>query len=424
MARLFIVTINFAPEPSGFAPHVTQIAKHLAVRGHDVSVFTGFPFAPSWRRRLEDRGRLFSREHDRNMTVHRLTHYIPRRPSSVLQRMAMEGSFSLAGFVAMMVAMLGTRGRPDAVLYIGAQPAAAMLARVVASVARCPYVVRITDLAAHVAADVGMVGERLSRMLETFEFAAYRKAAGASVLCRSFEHTLVGHQFPPDRIRVMHNPIDLEQIRPVPRDSAFRTRYAVPSDAFVVLHAGSMGRKQNLANVVSAAGLTRGTSIYWAFVGDGEARGDLVEAVRAAGLEDAVRFIPFQPENELSEMFAAADVLLVSQLNAVKDTLIPGKLLTYMAAGRPIIAAANPASQAGQLLRQADGGVLVTPENPEALAAAVRNLADAGPDVLAAFGARNRAYAERHFDQRRILAAHEEFLLNTIHRRPTSEPAA
>ena len=148
------------------------------------------------------------------------------------------------------------------------------------------------------------------------------------------------------------------------------------------------------------------------------------EAVRAAGLEDAVRFIPFQPENELSEMFAAADVLLVSQLNAVKDTLIPGKLLTYMAAGRPIIAAANPASQAGQLLRQADGGVLVTPENPEALAAAVRNLADADPDVLTAFGARNRAYAERHFDQRRILAAHEEFLLNTIHRRPTSEPAA
>lgn len=185
MARLFIVSINYAPEPSGFAPHATHIAEYLARQGHDVSVFTGFPFAPWWRRRPEDRGRLFSTERDGNVTIHRVTHYIPRRPSSVIQRVAMEGSFSVAGFVAMVAAMLG-KGRPDAVLYTGAQPAAAMLARILASLARCPYVVRITDLAAHAALDTGMAGRRLSRALEAFEFAAYRTAAGAIVLCDSF----------------------------------------------------------------------------------------------------------------------------------------------------------------------------------------------------------------------------------------------
>ena len=423
MARFFIVSINYAPEPSGFAPHATQIAEHLARRGHDVSVFTGFPFAPQWRRREEDRGRLFSKERDGHLTVHRVTHYIPRRPSSVWQRIAMEGSFSLTGFAVMVTTMLGS-GRPDAVLYIGAQPAAAMLARLVASLARCPYFVRITDLAAHAALDVGMVGGRLSRVLETFEFAAYRRAAGASVLCRSFEHALVGHDFPPDRIRVMHNPIDLEQIRPIPRDRAFRARYAVPQDAFLVMHAGSMGLKQSLANVVSAAGLTRGTTIYWVFVGDGEARTALVEATRAGGLDNVVRFVPFQPNEALSEMFAAADLLLVNQLGTVKDTLIPGKLLTYMAAGRPVLAAANSASQAAQLLREADGGVLVGPEDPEALAAAARWFAAADPAELAAFGARNRKYAEEHFDHRKVLAAHEEFMLNMIGASPASEPAA
>ena len=423
MARFFIVTINYAPEPSGFAPHATQIAEYLACRGHDVSVFTGFPFAPQWRRREEDRGRLFSKERDGNLTVHRVTHYIPRRPSSVVQRMAMEGSFGLTGLVAMVATMLSAAGRPDAVLYIGAQPAVAMLARLVASLARCPYFVRITDLAAHAALDVGMVGGRLSRVLETFEFAAYRKAAGASVLCRSFEHALVGHGYPPDRIRVMHNPINLEQIRPIPRDRAFRARYAVPQDAFLVMHAGSMGLKQNLVNVVSAAGLTRGTTIHWVFVGDGEARSELVEAVRSRGLENAVRFVPFQRDEELSEMFAAADLLLVNQLGAVKDTLIPGKLLTYMAAGQPVLAAANPASQAAQLLREADGGVLVPPENPEALAAAARWFAAADPAGLAAFGARSRAYAEAHFDQRRILDAHEQFMLEMMGARLASARA-
>src|SRR5687768_14456035 len=85
-SRLFIISINYAPEPTGFAPHASALAAHLAGRGHSVSVFTGFPFAPEWRRRADDRGQLFRVEQTDGATVHRLTHFIPRRPSSALQR--------------------------------------------------------------------------------------------------------------------------------------------------------------------------------------------------------------------------------------------------------------------------------------------------------------------------------------------------
>jgi colanic acid biosynthesis glycosyl transferase WcaI len=424
MARLFVITINYAPEPSGFAPHATQLAEHLARQGHDVSVFTGFPFAPAWRRRAEDRGRLYSRVRNGNLTVHRVTHFIPRQPSSVLQRIAMEGSFSVSGFAAILSAMLGTGGRPDVVVYIGAQPAAAMLARIVAALARCPYVVRITDLAARAAQDMGMIGESMARLLERLEFAAYRRAAGVSVLCGSFEHALMSHDFPRDRIRVTHNPIDLQAICPVRSNGSFRTRYEIPESAFLVMHAGSMGRKQGLLNVMSAAALTREATLRWVFVGDGEAHDELVAAVRAANLEHHVWFVPFQPQDELSDMFAAADVLLVNQLSTVKDTLIPGKLLTYMATGRPVLVAANPASQAAQLLKDADGGMLVAPDDPEALAEAARWFATAEPDALAAFGKHNRAYAERHFDERNILAAQEQLILDTLGATRRSPPAS
>lgn len=179
-----------------------------------------------------------------------------------------------------------------------------------------------------------------------------------------------------------------------------------------------MGRKQGLMNVVSAAALTHDTAVFWMFVGDGEARLELVDAVRSRNLEHTVRFVPFQREEELSPMFAEADVLLLNQISAVKDTVIPSKLLTYMAAGRPVLAAVNPASEAARLLRDADGGVLVTPDDPEALAAAARWFTTADPDVLAAFSARSRAYAEQHFDQRKILMEHEEFILNTMRTAP------
>lgn len=423
MARFFIVSINYAPEPTGFAPHAASIAEYLAQQGHRVSVFTGFPFAPYWHRRREDRGRVFSRERSGPLTVYRLTHYIPRRPSSFVQRAAMEGSFSVAGLAAMTAAMLGSAGRPDAVLYIGAQPAVAMLARIVSGLAHCAYFVNVNDLAAHAALDVGIVGKRLAGLLEAFEFAAYRNAAGASVLSRSFEQALVQHGYPKHRIRVIRSPVDLERIRPVPSDGEFRARYGIPESAFVVMHAGSMGLKQGLMNVVSAGGLTRGAGIHWVLVGDGEARGELVEATRVNGLEDVVRFIPFQRDEELSRMFAAADVLLVNQVSRVKDTVIPSKLLTYMAAGRPVLAAVNPGSQGAEIVREADAGRVVAPDDPAALSAAARAFATTDAETLAAFGARNRAYAEAHFDQRKIVAAHEAFMLKMMSARPASAPA-
>src|SRR6185436_7341376 len=113
-----------------------------------------------------------------------------------------------------------------------------------------------------------------------------------------------------------------------------------------------------------------------------------------------------------------------NQLATVKDTVIPSKLLTYMAAGRPVLAAINEGSQAAEILRESDGGMLVPAQDPIALASAARWFAGADRSVLAAFGARTRAYAERHFDQRKIVAQHEAFMLEVIREVSNPVPAA
>jgi len=115
----------------------------------------------------------------------------------------------------------------------------------------------------------------------------------------------------------------------------------------------------------------------------------------------------------MSAMFSSADVLLLNQVSTIKDTVIPSKLLTYMAAGRPVLAAVDSASQAALLLREAGGGMIVTPEDPATLAAAVRSL-QADREKLRTMGQRNRQYAEEHFDRKKILAAQEAFLIETV----------
>lgn len=413
--NLLVLSINYAPEPTGFAPHVTDLCEYLASQKHGVTVLTGFPFAPYWKRYDSDSysGKFFTVETVNGVKLVRFTHFIPRKPSSTLQRTFMEGTFCLlAGLILIKLA----RSQWDVVLYVGAQPSLAMLARIIGNMKKIPYVVAINDLAAQAADDTGIVkAVLLKRILAKFEYSAYRRASGAMVLCESFRDALCKNGYSAEKIRMIRSPINIDNIQPTKDKHAFRQRFGIADDSFVVLWAGSMGIKQGLSNVVEACKLLQGRdiSVHWVLVGDGEARLSLEAEVKKHRLESYVHLLPFQPENHLSDMFNAADVLLLNQLSKVKNTVIPSKLLTYMAAGLPVLAAINAESQGAGLLREAGGGVIVEPENPVALIEGIEELIS-DKTLREEMGERNRKYAVEHFDRKKVLQAQEMFLIDVV----------
>jgi putative colanic acid biosynthesis glycosyltransferase WcaI len=413
--NILVLSINYTPEPTGFAPHVAYLCEHLADKGHSVKVITGFSFAPYWSRYKQYRRKFYMRERISHVEVHRLTHFIPKKPRQMIQRLLMESSFSL---IAALILLVRKSFKTDIIIYVGAQPSIAMVARLVAWWKGVPYAVFINDLAAQAAVDVETVKAKwLGKILETFEYAAYRYATGAIVLCPSFKKALEAHQYPASRVRVIPSPVDLDIIRPVNDGHAFREALGLKSFDFVVLYSGSMGLKQGLTNVIEAALLLRdeNPTVKWVLVGNGELKPMIEKKINKYGLPGCVRLLPLQPESEMSGMFSSADLLLLNQLSSVKDTVIPSKLLTYMAAGKPVLAAVNPNSQAADLIQESRGGILVPPEDPGVLAAAVRNLQE-NPATLQEMGKRNRAYAVEHFDQRKILAVQEAFLFEMVNR--------
>jgi colanic acid biosynthesis glycosyl transferase WcaI len=411
--RILVIGINYAPEQTTFGPPTAALCEYLVSRGHAVTVFTALPFNPQWSRWPEYRGKFVSREWLDGVEVVRLTHFIPRRPSHALQRIAMEGSFCLTALIALLWKWMTPW---DVVVYVGTQPSIAMLAGLVAKAKGIPYVAKITDLATQAALDVGVIHSGWTqRLLEKLEYVSYRGAKGIIVLCPGFKNALIARQYPPDQIRVISNPVDLEQIRPVPDDGSFRVEHQLAPSDFVILHAGSMALKQGLRYVVEAARLLGAESpdVKWVLVGDGETRPMLQKRVFECGLTETVRLLPLQAESKLPNMLGSTDLLLLNQLAAVKDSVIPGKLLMYMGSGKPVIAAVNAASQSAALLRESGGGLIVPPEDPMALAAGVKQL-QADPAARVEMGRRNRAYAEQHFDRRKIVAAQETFLVEIV----------
>jgi len=260
--------------------------------------------------------------------------------------------------------------------------------------------------------DVGIVSNSSgASILKRLEFAAYRKAAAAIVLCEAFRTALRDDGFPVEAVHVIRDSVDLQAIRPGSNGTSFRQRCGIGAREFVVLYSGSLGLKQGLSDVLDAAKLVAplATDVRWVLVGEGETRSVLASRIQTENLGSRVLLLPLQPEADVSAMLAASDILLLNQRRTVKDTVIPSKLLMYMAAGRPVLAAVNVDSQGASLLREAGGGVVVAPEDPQALATAVIE-ARTRPEQLEAQGRRNRRYAEQHFEREAILMAQQRVI--------------
>ena len=113
-------------------------------------------------------------------------------------------------------------------------------------------------------------------------------------------------------------------------------------------------------------------------------------AAREKGLTN-VSFHPQRPIEEIPAVLAAADALLVSLSgHPTFEQFVPSKMIDFMAVGRPIVLAA--AGESARVLERAGAGVVVPPEDPDALAAGVRWLAE-HPAEAEEMGARGRAFA-------------------------------
>lgn len=211
----------------------------------------------------------------------------------------------------------------------------------------------------------------------------------------------------PAKVTVIHNWADTQAIVPSPKHNPFAIAHGL-TDRFVVLHAGNIGLSQNLDVVIDAAELLRDRrDIVVLFIGDGQRRHVLEASVRERALSN-VRFLPFQPRDQLRWTYATSDVCLVSLKPGLAGYIVPSKLYPILAAGRPYIAALERDSEAAALTERHRCGIVVTPGDARALAAAITGLADR-PHDGAAMADRARVAAEL-FSRERQVAAHAQVI--------------
>ena len=402
--RILILGINYWPERTSVAPFTTGLSEHLAAQGHHVRVITAFPYYPEWRIWDSYRGRITQKEIIKGVEVRRVLHFIPWKPSSLLQRLVHDFSFA----VSASIAGIGS-GEWD-VIYCSSPPPAVALAAYLLSVRHgVPFTIKLTDLASEAALATNILRQdgfaiRTARRLEDF---VYRKAAAVFCLCDAFIHKLTARGIAWSKLHRIPDWADTESIRPMLSDGSFRMANGIPPGHFVALHTGNMGKKQDLMNIVRAAETSQGDeNLLWVLVGEGEERKMLESEIAARKLSN-LRLLPLQPASSMAQMYAAADVLVLNQKASVKDAVIPSKLLTYMSSGRPIIAAVSDESEATRQIREANCGLVVTPEDPQALIDGIKKLRSDQQQRLV-WGSNGRSYAEANYTKLIVLNSYDK----------------
>jgi colanic acid biosynthesis glycosyl transferase WcaI len=400
--RVLVVGTNYVPERTGMAPFSTGLCEHFAAQGHDVQVITTFPYYPEWRIWDGYRGKLTQKENINGVKIRRVWHYVPSRASNLLQRLVHDVSFAIhVLFAALFMSKF------DIVCCVCPPPTLALTGYLLSIFRRQPYMILLTDLASDAALATGIMREgfavRMARNLEGF---LYRHALNVVCICQGFVEKLSARGVDPDSLVLIPLWGNTDSVYPIEGATEFREANNFRADDFLAMYTGNIGKKQDLMNVVRAAELSKHlTDLTWVLIGQGEERNLIDEAIRQRGLTN-IRLLPLQPASLLAEMYSAANALFIHQKAAVVDSVIPSKLLTYMAAGRPILAAVSDKSETARYVESANCGLILHPESPEALVKSVLSLR-ADSALQRRLGASGRAYVQQHFAKDKVLQKYD-----------------
>lgn len=401
--KILVVSQYFWPETF----RVNEIVSELTARGHEVTVLTGRPNYPEGVLHpdfLAEPAR-FSRYADADVLR------VPLRPRG-------QGSLSLVlnywsfVFWGCVKGPRLLRGRDfDAIFVFETSPITSALPAILMKwIKRAPLSMWVLDLWPDTLQAVGMVKtERQLKAVGLLCRFIYRRCDLILGQSRAFIEPIRRWAGSGDRFRYF--PQWSEEIfdaNAAPTEPASQVMALGPG--FNIVFAGNIGDAQDFPSLLRAAKLTRDREdIRWVIVGDGRAAPQVRADIERLGLSRNVVMLGRHPVERMPAFFAAADALLVSlKAEPIFAMTIPGKVQSYLAAGKPLLGMLN--GEGARVIEESGAGRVVPSGDAQALARQAMELADLPAEVRARMGNSGQRYGATHFKRAALISQLEAWL--------------
>jgi glycosyltransferase involved in cell wall biosynthesis len=387
MRSALIVTQFYQPEPCAAANRVAALVHALLAAGLKVDVLTAAPSFPDGRIPAEYRALTPQVDDSGDVRIIRVPTYASPR---LRARDRLANWLSVAGSATLY--LLLSRRRYEYV--IASLPPITLALPVLVARRRARLIVDVRDVFPDIAVKLGRwrEGGFAERVVGHFAAELYRQASLVLCTTATARAQVIARGSDPAKTIVAANGFDAP-------DVASAVPYARRQGDFVVAFVGNMGLATGLDVVLDAAARLRDVpSIRFILAGGGAEFARLAERVAAEALTN-VTLLGVVPRSAANALIEDADACVVPLRRGVDDS-VPSKLFDALALGCPVLCCAG--GEAKALIERSGGGMALPPEDGEALAEAVRELA-ADPRQLEMMAHRGREYVREHHDRAHIM---------------------
>ncbi len=397
--RLLVFNQYYWPGYEATAHLLTELCEALAA-DYDITVITGRLHANQDEPDYETRNgvelvRVHSTAYDRTPLHRRAANYVTYLARALRRGLLVQ--------------------RPDLVLCMTDPPLVGDVALVVARRFRVPLVVISQDVFPEIAVELGRLRNRsLIALLRALIRFYLRRADRVVAIGETMKRRLERKGARPERLRVIPNWVDTTSIEPAPRENPWAHEHGLDG-RFVVMHSGNIGHAQDLDTLIRAAASLRDLErLSVVLVGFGARHADYVELARELDAAQ-VSFHEYQPREQLSQSLSSADLHFVGLARGLSGYVVPSRVYGVLAAGRPVLAAADEDSETAQLVRSVGCGIVIPPGRPDLLAEEIRRAA-AGEHDLVAMGLRGREWVEAEAGRDRAVEQYRQLLAELLGR--------
>ena len=392
--HITFIGLNYYPENTAIGLYSSQLVAFLEEQGYTISVITAFPYYPHWEiaAAYKNKPKFFS-EQKGNTTIYRYKQYTPKKPT-FLKRVIHIIDFTIGSYFN-----LRKIKKSDLVIAIIPFTSAAFLGAIAKRRFKAKLWVHIQDFEFDAAFQSGLVQAEkkdkgiIHKLLMRLERSILNRADKVSTISQSMMKMLARKTKQPTYF--LPNWVEKTSI-----DAYLEKPHAyLQSQKFKILYSGNIGDKQDWSFFLEFADRIDSDRFEISIVGAGAQRDYIAQEIKK---RSGISLHPPVPYEELSSLLASADVHILFQKAAIRDTVMPSKILGMMASNKPSIITGHPDSEVAVIIKNSQCG-FYSSENEPSLVIEQLDTLFKNRDLGLEMGKKARDYVTKHYAKEEIL---------------------
>lgn len=388
--KILLISAYFPPDTGSAANLFYDLGKKLTQKGFNVSVLTSFPSYHVTGNIDGYNGQKMRREQVDGLSVIRIR--VPQFPRYIPAMRAL-WQFSMAYFFSRSIRNIE---KHDVALVYSPPLPLGFTGASLSKLWNIPYILNVQDLFPQSAIDLNILKNRLLiKFFKLLERKIYKSANHITVHSAGNRNYLVNTGVDSENVTIMPNWVDTDYLQPGEKSNHFSRQHRL-QDKFVVSFAGVIGYSQDVDVILEAANqLTGHNDIHFLIVGDGVEKDRLIIKAEKMNLTN-VTFLPMQPRDVYSQVLHTSDICLSTLNKEVKTPVVPSKILSIMAVGKPLIACMDMQGDAPEIVKKAKCGFVFPAGSSKGLADAIIQLYN-NRELCDRYGKNGHDYCVEHF---------------------------